>query len=138
VADNDYEVTILETLSWESQVCQYPPVGEPGISYFAGDVSDSFPDKPPIHCLLYRAPRGILVGILNFYEVDYPPHEQAGNINVFVKANQQRKGIGTALVLEALGRWPQILSHPQRYSAAGVALRRHLDKQFEEALDSSI
>ena len=126
-----YEVTIEEALPWWSQANQYPPVGEPGIGYFAGVV---YSDKPPIHCLLYRGSLGILTGILNYYEVDYPPYEKAGNVNVFVKPNQQRKGIGTALVQEALRRWPHLKDHPQRYTAQGAAFREHLDKLLEADL----
>lgn len=122
----DYPVTIAETLSWDSQVRQYPVRGEPGIGYFAGDVSHAHPGKPPIHCLLYRDENGYVVGILNYYEVDYPPWEEAGNVNVFVKRQNRRQGIGTRLVDEAKHRWG--ISHRgQRYSAEGAALAAALD-----------
>lgn len=103
--------------TFESQVCQYPHVGAPGIEYFAGDVGDG---KPPVDCLLWRDEQGLVRGILNHYPVDYPPHEKAGNVNLYVHPDWGRRGIATALMHEGerrygLTRWDQ-----QRYSPAGL------------------
>lgn len=123
-----YEVTIDEVLPWEGQVIQYPQGGVPGITYFAGDVSEFYPGKPPIHTLLFRHLDGHVIGILNYYEVDYPPYEKAGNVNVFVDPQHRRKGVATALVRQAETRWG-IDYRAQRYSAAGAALAAALDQQ---------
>lgn len=116
-------------LSWESQVVQYRdavPPDEPGITYFAGDVSETFPGKPPVDALLYweQNPAGTrlrIVGILNHYPADYPPWERAGNVNVWVRKSHQRRGIATRLWEEAVRRWNPDL-RAQRFTAAGARL----------------
>lgn len=124
----DFPVTIGATLTWESQVWQYPVSGPPGVSYFAGDVSDTHPGTPPVDSLLYRTEAGRLVGILNHYPVDYPPWEKAGAINVFIRRTHQRQGIATVLVAEAARRW-DIDPSRQRYTASGAALARALTER---------
>ena len=104
-------------LTWESQACQYPSTGEPGITYLAGDI----PDEEPVNCLLYYGKDGRLAGILNHYAVDYPPYEQAGNANTFVHPLKRRQGIATALLKEAMRRWDIDLSQ-QQYSREGLVL----------------
>lgn len=124
-------------LSWESQVVQYRDAPEPdeeGITYYEGDVSETYPDAPPVDCLLYwrrRIPGGTalhVVGILNHYPVDYPPHERAGNVNVWVRAPQQRQGIATRLWDEAVRRWGVRLEE-QRFTASGALLASALDRR---------
>lgn len=112
-----------EALPWWSQVQQYPEIGEPGISYFAGEIEGY---DVPVDCLLFRDGEGRLRGILNHYAIDYPPWEKAGNVNVFVDPTAQRKGIGTALAREAQRRWGPINVEQQSYTLAGVALMKHL------------
>lgn len=89
--------------TWQSQVKQYPPAGEPGMGYFAGSLSD--PDLPPVDCLLWRSDDGALRGILNHFPVDYPPWEQAGNITLIVDPTRRRQGIAHRLLAEADRRW---------------------------------
>jgi GNAT superfamily N-acetyltransferase len=108
--------------SWESQATQYPRDGEPGIGYFAGET-----DYGIVHCLLYRNKRGALVGILNYYDGYLKPNvwETAGNVNVWVRLDYQRRGIGTALVAEAKQRWDINLDQ-QRFTASGAAFAEKL------------
>lgn len=107
-------------LTWDSQVCQYPWKGEPGVSYFAGIEGDAV-----IHCLLYREDRGFVVGILNYYDQDFPPFETKGNVNLFIHRKYKRHGIGTALWNEAVRRWDVTLE-TQRFSPEGLAFAQAL------------
>jgi GNAT superfamily N-acetyltransferase len=109
-------------LPWETQVIQYPPKGERGISYFAGPTS--FGD---VDCLLWRDDWGHVRGILNHYGMDCPPWEHKGNVNIFVDPQWRRRGIATALLTEAVRRWPIDFDH-QRYSRAGYETVQHFRK----------
>lgn len=110
------------TLSWESQVVQYPEVGVPGISYYRGEVSTGFVD-----CLLWRDQYGHVRGVLNHYPKDFPPWETKGNVNVFIDPTARRQGIATALLQEALTRW-DIDFHKQRYTPSGIRLVQSLGR----------
>jgi uncharacterized protein YndB with AHSA1/START domain/GNAT superfamily N-acetyltransferase len=90
--------------SWHSQAAQYPSTGPPGISYFRGELSDEL----FVDCLLYRDETGALVGILNHYPTDLPPHQRAGSNNIWVRPDRRREGIGSALVTEAFFRWTTV------------------------------
>ena len=120
-----FEVTIPARLafSWESQVSQYPTKGSPGITYFAGET-----DYGTVHCLLYRDVKGDVVGILNYYDGHLKPNvwETAGNVNVWVHPDRQRRGIATRLVAEAARRWPDITLDQQRFTESGAALAARL------------
>jgi GNAT superfamily N-acetyltransferase len=105
--------------TWDSQACQYPTFGEPGISYFAGVT-----DLGTVDCLLYRNERGVVVGILNYYDFD-SPWEVRGNVNVWVRRNAQGRGIGTALIEEAHRRWTIDLDQ-QRFTPEGAAFAERL------------
>jgi uncharacterized protein YndB with AHSA1/START domain/GNAT superfamily N-acetyltransferase len=87
--------------SWESQAAQYPPTGPPGFAYVRGNVSD----EVYVDCLLYHDENGELVGILNRYPMDIPPHEREGDQNIWVRPDRRRQGIGSALTSEAFVRW---------------------------------
>lgn len=105
-------------LTWESQVSQYPARGVPGISYFRG-YDSTHPERHHVDCLLFRGPDGKLQGVLNYYAVDMPPWEKAGNMNMWVRPDKRRRGIGTRLLDEARRRWPFNLAQ-QRFSESGV------------------
>jgi GNAT superfamily N-acetyltransferase len=107
--------------SWQSQARQYPAHGPAGVGYFAGDVSELFGPGAHVDCLLHRDRDGALTGLLNFYPIDMPPFEQAGNVLVMVRPDRRRTGIATMLLAVALRRWPIDL-HTQRYTREGAAL----------------
>ena len=113
-------------LSWASQVKQYPPLGEPGIGYFAGETG-----LGTVDCLLWRDDRGVLRGILNRYGHDFPPYEKAGNVNIFVQPEYHRQGIGTALVAEAERRWGPINLDQQQFTEAGERLADRIERSRE-------
>lgn len=126
-----FRATLPEAYSWGSQVVQYAdaPLPQPGeaITYYSGVE----PGRPPVDCLLYwvhdpegrKRPR--IAGILNHYPVDYPPWERAGNVNVWVRKPDRRKGIATSLIREAARRWT-IRPEQQRLTQDGVALAESL------------
>lgn len=124
MADNRLRVVRGNTddtrFTWESQAAQYPPSGQPGVSYFRGDVSDDgYGPGAYVDCLLFRDASGVLVGVLNHYPADFPPYESAGNVLVLVRDDRRRRGIGTALLREAMTRWPVDL-YAQRYTETGA------------------
>lgn len=128
-----YRATMPPSLPWGSQVVQYAhaePPAEPGITYYAGDMSDAYPGTPPVDCLLSwdhtaSGTRLMIVGILNHYPADYPPWERKGRVNVWIRPSHKRRGIGTALVREAASRW-DIDPDRQRYTAEGAAFAERL------------
>jgi GNAT superfamily N-acetyltransferase len=107
--------------SWASQARQYPALGPVGVGYFAGDVSELFGPGARVDCLLHRDRDGALTGLLNFYPIDMPPFEQAGNLLVMVRPDRRRQGVATTLLAVALRRWPIDL-HAQRFTPGGAAL----------------
>jgi len=110
--------------TWESQAAQYPRSGPPGISYFRGEVSDSY----HVDCLLYRTENGELVGILNHYPADFPPYESEGNMNIWVHPAHRRKGIGTDLFEQAFMRWePQLHTS---ISESGLKWLKGMDRKI--------
>lgn len=115
-------------LPFATQVTQYPQNGEPDtIELFLGDVGKG---RLPVNCLLWRNHDGLVRGILNHYPQDYPPLEQAGNINVFVHPDWKRRGIGTALMERATELFGEPNFEQQIYSPEGMKFllryrRRH-------------
>lgn len=90
--------------SWESQVRQYAPTGEPGITHMAPTtVVDG--QTTVVDCLLYRSPTGELLGIFNHYNANNP-RQPDGSCNLWVHPDHQRQGIASALLREAYHRWP--------------------------------
>lgn len=104
--------------SFESQAKQFPKIGKPGVLWEIQFIDD-WPDCP-IHCLLYRNRKGVAIGILYYYERDMPPLERAGNVNVYVRPDRQRRGIGSALIAECRQRF-DIDFEQQEYTAEGLA-----------------
>lgn len=111
--------------SWESQVCQYPYNGEPGISYMSGPTPAGIVD-----CLIYRNEKGHVRGILNRYRSDNQ-WERRNNVNVWVHPRHQGQGIGTALWEEAVRRWGVKLEG-QRFTKAGARFAQRLSEKAEE------
>jgi len=118
--------------SWESQARQYAETGEPGISYerhYAGQ-NDREGEGPAVDCLLARNHKGQLIGILNHYPTD-SVLEQAGNVNVWVHPDAQKRGVATALINEARKLW-LINFQQQRYTPEGLRLLASLRRQPNE------
>lgn len=109
--------------SFEVQARQYDACGMPGISYFRGDIAEA---GIYVNCLLYRDEHGAVVGILNHYPVD-TKWEKRGEVNVFIKPNHTRRGIGRALWTEAEKRWgTAIRLGGQMNTPDGIAFGEHL------------
>jgi GNAT superfamily N-acetyltransferase len=108
---------------WESQARQWPKVGRPGIAYERVEAYGN-----PIDSWVFRNRKGHVVGMLYWYVTD-SPLEKAGNVNIWVRPDRQRRGIGTALIQAAERRNGPINLEQQRYTAAGVAAARRLAAQ---------
>ena len=118
--------------SWESQARQYAEHGDPGVGYerhYAGP-NDREGEGPPVDCQLMRDQHGDLVGILNHYPTS-SVLEEAGNVNVWVRPDRQKRGIASRLVREAQSRW-EINFLQQRYSPAGLKLLASLHRKEAE------
>jgi GNAT superfamily N-acetyltransferase len=98
---------------WENQARQYPRYGS-GITYFKGECEDN----TWVDCLLYYGYDNELHGILNHYPFDMPPYQKAGSVNIQVRPDRRRKGIATALLDEAIGRF-QVDIGKQEYTPEG-------------------
>ena len=132
------------SFDFESQVGQYPATGEPGVSYFKGDLGAKNSKGEPMHAdtLLYRDDNGKVIGILNHYPMDITTRaqggvyrgmtmliEKAGNVNLMVDPGEQQRGVGSALLKDAIKRWDVDLSK-QDYTQEGRAFaRRFTTKQ---------
>ena len=116
-------------LDWETQVHQYPPTGEPGLSYYAGRTPLGV-----IDCLLWRNEAQEVVGILNHYPFRTPEGQAPGTFNIWVKPGWQRRGIATRLADEARRRWDIDLGL-QTYTPEGAAATAHWVAR-QEARDS--
>jgi ribosomal protein S18 acetylase RimI-like enzyme len=109
---------IPPAFSWESQARQYAYRDAPGISLERHHLGE-WPHWTQIDCLLYRDEEGLLVAILNHYVDSNNPEERAGNCNLWVKPSHQRRGIGTALLRDAMQRW-DIDFEQQRFTSQGL------------------
>ena len=106
-------------LTWDRQVVQYAHIKpeQPGIVYFQGREEGT---QDWVDCLLKYDENLELVGILNFYAIDFPPWEKAGNFTMFTRPDRYRRGIGSALLDEARRRWT-INFDQQDYTISGAA-----------------
>lgn len=111
-------------MSWDTQVVQYPARDTPGIHYFRGDIGQGM----WVDCLLHYDPDGSLSGILNHCPQDIPPFEKKGAVNMWVRPDRVRQGIGTALVDEAFDKW-RFFGEDQRLTPNGAGFARHLHEK---------
>jgi GNAT superfamily N-acetyltransferase len=122
-----------DIFSWESQAAQYAFRSEPGIHLERHHVGE-LGNQTVIDCLLSRDEMGMLIGILNHYADNNSELEQEGNINIWVKPDHQRQGVGTALIAEAVRRWG-IDFNQQRYTNEGFALIQSFIGRFGRSGD---
>jgi ribosomal protein S18 acetylase RimI-like enzyme len=104
---------------------------ETGDEVFDVPASMAGPHITVINCLLYRDDAGVLVGILNHYDGRHEL-EKADAVNIWVRPDWQCRGIGSALVVEALRRWPGVRPEGQRYTDSGVRLLESLLRRSEQ------
>ena len=109
--------------AFAGQAEQFPAKGPPGLTYVKGPIDD----KRHVDVLLQRDKSGEIVGILYHYPFDMPPYEKKGNVNLLVRPDSRRQGIGTALLKDAMKRWKIDLAQQQQ-TRAGAALTRALAK----------
>lgn len=106
--------------SFESQRCQYPDRGQPGINYFRGDFDDGPFVGKHVDVLLHRDADGWVTGILFHYPFDMPPWEHKGGVNIFVSPERGRQGVAAALLRVGGPRFNLNLVQ-QNYTPAGAA-----------------
>lgn len=94
---------ITDIRDWNSQACQYPPTGEPGITLISPTIT-IYGHDTVVDCLLYRDDDGQLIGIWNHYHENNPEQEPNTN-NLWVHPAHQRQGIATALLRRADELW---------------------------------
>ena len=118
---------------WESQHRQYPEPGQPGIQYMEGPTPHGNVD-----CLLFYDDDGLLRGVLNHYPFSAQTEdglflEVEGNVNVFVDPDYRGRGVATALLNEAVLRWPFDVEQ-QTYTFDGVQfIQKWLARHRKEA-----
>lgn len=106
---------------WKAQVSMHPPTGREGISYTPNDTSFGI----VAHTLLHRNRKGRLTGVLYFYRDAVPVLRQPpGMVHMWVDPARHGRGVGKALALEAIRRWPEIDLAAQRYTEGGLAMAR--------------
>lgn len=118
-----------DVFSWQMQAGQYDhlaPVA--GIRHWAVPAARLPIPGYPIDCLLhYDAPVNggspWLTGILNRFPLGSPCGDEPGDVMVIVAPIWRRRGIGRALLLDAVSRWGVDLTR-QVYTPAGLALAR--------------
>jgi ribosomal protein S18 acetylase RimI-like enzyme len=133
--------------SWASQARQYAECGAPGVTLeqhmvdteTGNEVFDvpaelAGPGVSVVDCLLYRDELGSLVAILNHYDGKIPM-EAADAVNLWVRPDRQREGIGKMMTREAMKRWPGVRLENQRYTRIGVCLLESLIRDAERVAD---
>lgn len=131
---------IPPAFSWESQAKQYADSGEAGLTLeqhmvevgtgmevFDVPADLAGPDVSVVDCLLLRDEVGGLVAILNHYD-GKNPLEAVDAVNLWVRPDCQRQGIGKMMTREAMKRWPGVRLENQRYTRMGIYLLSSLIK----------
>ena len=121
--------------TWQSQVRQYPKVGQPGLRYELNHVTVAMVEhrasgrqlpigsEQPVDTLVHRNRKGHVTALLWHYSVALPPWEKAGNVNLIVREDRRGRGLGRLMLEEAMRRWP-INWEQQDYTPEGLALVR--------------
>lgn len=120
--------------TWESQAAQQPLTGTPREVVYrrCEDDGTTIPVGQWIDALLHYDDVGALDAILYHYPFEFYEYtsaylgsprgsvlEKRGNVNLWVRPDRRRKGIGTQLIKEAVRRWKIVLRN-QRYTADGA------------------
>lgn len=126
--------------SWASQAKQYAETGTPGLTLeqhmvdlktgdevFGVSAELAGPGISVVDCLLLRDRGGSLVAILNHYD-GKNPLEAADAVNLWVRPDRQREGIGKMMVREAMKMWPGVKLEDQRYTHLGLYLLRSITR----------
>jgi GNAT superfamily N-acetyltransferase len=129
---------IPPAFSWDSQARQYAATGaagltleqhmvdrETGVEVFGVPAELAGPGISVVNCLLLRDEIGTLVAILNHYD-GKNPLESADAVNLWVRPDRQRQGIGKMMTREAMKRWPGIRLEDQRYTRMGMYMLQSL------------
>jgi GNAT superfamily N-acetyltransferase len=129
---------IPPAFSWASQAKQYAERGAPGLTLeqhmvevdtgvevFDVPADLAGPGISVVDCLLLRDELGGLVAILNHYDGKIAL-ETADSVNLWVRPDRQREGIGKMMTREAMKRWPGVRLENQRYTRIGVHLLQSL------------
>lgn len=93
----------------------------PGVSAVRKRVRNKGLEHHHFDTLLYRGENLELLALLQFFAVDMPPLEAAGNFNVMVRPSHRRRGLATLLVNEALARGWGLTPTSTLYTASGRA-----------------
>lgn len=125
VAEKQVTVDESSVFDWETQAAQYPATGPAG----AEILRLSFADGVWINCVLHRGDDGRLLGILNHYPVDIPPHERKSTLNVWVHPDHRGQGIATKMVLAALEQGWSIDLQQVAVTGPGLALTQSVARR---------
>jgi ribosomal protein S18 acetylase RimI-like enzyme len=99
-----------------------------GVEVFDVPADLAGPGISVVDCLLLRDDLGSLVAILNHYDGKIAL-EAADSVNLWVRPDRQREGIGKMMTREAMKRWPGVKLENQRYTRIGVRLLQSLIRE---------
>lgn len=113
---------------WKIVAAQLPKSGAFGITYHQFNPGPEYGGKM-VDALVHRNRKGRVTGVLYYYRVEFGtpgsfPYQAAGSINMWVDPARQGRGVGRALTLAAIERWPDIDLGVQSYTRGGLAMAR--------------
>jgi GNAT superfamily N-acetyltransferase len=83
-----------------------------------------------VDTFLYRNHKGRLIGILYRYRTD-SVWEKAGNVNIWIRPDRQRRGIGTKLFAAMVKRFGFPNPEQQRYTQAGAEFAYRMIQRYQ-------
>lgn len=107
---------------WKDVAANHPKRGPVGISHERVNPGPAYGDVP-IDVLLHRNRKGRLTGVLYYYPQAVAHYVPAGAVHMWVDPARQGRGVGRALAVEAVRRWPINLG-VQRYTEGGLAMAK--------------